>query len=205
MASIYGTQKEFFNGIDVSLTARLPRRGQLFGGVSSGTSNNSGNALVNSTEACFVINSPQALRYCKVDYPWRTQVKILGTVALPWNVDLGATFQNNPGPDINANYAINSSQVRFLRPGRTALSSGTATIPLIPPATVFGDRIYQVDLRISKAVSTGGVQLRAILDVGNLLNASTVLLQNNTFGNNWLRPSYIMPGRLFKPSVELTF
>jgi hypothetical protein len=204
-ASTYGTQKEFFNGIDVSLTARLPRRGQLFGGVSSGTSNNSGNALVNSTEACFVINSPQALRYCKVDYPWRTQVKILGTVALPWNVDVGATFQNSPGPDINANYTVNSSQVRFLTPGRTSLSSGTATIPLIAPATVFGDRIYQIDLRISKAVTTGGVRLRAILDVGNLPNASTVLLQNNTYGNNWLRPSYIMPGRLFKPSIEMTF
>jgi hypothetical protein len=41
--------------------------------------------------------------------------------------------------------------------------------------------------------------------MANLLNASTVLLQNNTYGNNWLRPAYIMPGRLFKPTVEVTF
>ena len=64
---------------------------------------------------------------------------------------------------------------------------------------------YQLDLRISKTVKAGGTRVRAILDVGNLLNASTVLLQNNTYGNNWLRPSYIMPGRLFKPTVEITF
>lgn len=204
-ASTYGSQKESFSGIDVSLSARLPHRGQLFGGVSAGTSNNSGNALVNSTEACFVIDSPQAMRYCKVDYPWRTQVKMLGTVGLPWDIDLGATFSSNPGPDINANLTVNSSQVQFVTPGRTTLSGGTATIPLIEPATVFGNRIYQVDLRAAKAIKTGSVRIRAILDIGNLFNASSVLLQNNTYGNNWLRPAYIMPGRLFKPTVEITF
>jgi hypothetical protein len=44
-----------------------------------------------------------------------------------------------------------------------------------------------------------------MLDVGNVLNASTVLLQNNTYGNNWLRPSFIIPGRLLKPSVQVDF
>jgi hypothetical protein len=32
-----------------------------------------------------------------------------------------------------------------------------------------------------------------------------VLLQNNTYGANWLRPSFIMPGRLFKPAVQVDF
>ena len=50
-----------------------------------------------------------------------------------------------------------------------------------------------------------GLRIRAMLDVASLTNASTVLLQNNTYGANWQRPSYILRGRLFKPSVELTF
>ena len=49
------------------------------------------------------------------------------------------------------------------------------------------------------------MRVRAMLDVGNLTNSSTVLLQNNTYGANWLRPTYIMPGRLLKPSFEITF
>jgi hypothetical protein len=204
-ASTYGSQKETFNGVDVSVNVRLPHRVQLFGGVSSGTSNNSGNALVNSTEACFVVNSPQALRFCNLQYPWRTGVKMLGTVGLPWNIDLSATFQDNPGPEIDANLTVTSAAVRFQIPGRTALSGGTATVPLIQPGTVFADRIYQVDVRASKTIAIGGTKLRAIIDIGNLFNGSTVLLQNNTYGNNWLRPAYIMPGRLIKPTIELTF
>jgi hypothetical protein len=50
-----------------------------------------------------------------------------------------------------------------------------------------------------------GTRIRAIADIGNVLNSSPVLLQNNAYGTNWLRPSYIMPGRLFKPTVEVSF
>ena len=145
------------------------------------------------------------MRFCNIRYPWRTQVKALATVGLPWAFEVGATFQSNPGPEINANFTVNSTQVQFVDPGRTTLSAGTATVGLIQPGSVFGDRIYQLDLRVSKVVKYGGLQVRGILDVGNLFNASAVLLQNNTFGTNWLRPSYIMPGRLFKPTVEITF
>jgi hypothetical protein len=204
-ASTYGTQREFYDGIDLSLTARLPHRAQLFGGISRGTSNNSGNALVNSTEACFIVDSPQALRYCEVAYPWRTQLKMYATVGLPWAIDLAGTFQSYPGQNITANYTVTSAQVQFVTPGRTTLSGGTATFPLVEPATLFSARVNQLDLRASKTFNAGGLRVRAILDVGNLLNASPVLLQNNTYGSNWLRPSFILPGRLVKPTVEITF
>jgi hypothetical protein len=204
-ASDYGERTETFNGVDVAVTLRFSRRVELFGGVSTGTSNNSGNALVNSSEACFIIDSPQALLYCDVNYPWRTQAKVLGTVVLPWEIDLGLTFQSLPGPDIGASYTVNSSQVQFIDPGRTTLSAGTATVPLVEPATMFGPRYQQVDVRVAKAFRFRGVRLRAILDVGNVMNSSAVLLQNNTYGVNWLRPSYIMPGRLFKPTLEMRF
>jgi hypothetical protein len=218
----YGTMKETFNGIDVSVNLRLPHRSQITGGLSKGTSFNVGNSLTNSTESCFVIDSPAKLRldnppilppsgptgttspqgYCAVNVPWLTQVKLMGTVGLPAGIDFGATFQSTPGPEIQANYTVNSSQVIGL--GRN-LTSGTATIALIEPATVFGDRIYQLDIRATKAFRYRGVRFRGLLDIGNVLNASTVLLQNNTYGPNWLRPAFIIPGRLFKPSVQIDF
>jgi hypothetical protein len=143
--------------------------------------------------------------YCRIEYPWRTQGKVMGTVGLPWGMDAGATFQSNPGPEINANFAVTSAQVQFVSAPRTTLNAGSATVGLIRPGTDFGDRIYQLDLRVSKSFSVRGARIRAIADFGNVLNSSTVLLQNNTYGTNWLRPSYIMPGRLFKPTVEVSF
>jgi hypothetical protein len=216
-ADNYGSQKETFDGVDLGVNARLPHRLQVYGGISTGTSNNSGNALVNSTEACFVVDAPHYVvaapagpaiapfNYCKLDYPWRTQFKTMATMGLPWGVDLGGTFQANPGPEIDANYTVTSSQVQFVSAPRTALNAGTATIALIQPGTTFGDRIYQLDLRLTKGFTYRTMRIRAIADFANLLNASTVLLQNNTYGANWLRPSYIMPGRMFKPTVEVSF
>jgi hypothetical protein len=212
-ASDYGTQKETFDGIDVNVNARLPYRIQLIGGIATGTSNNSGNALVNSTEACFVIDAPHFVQgtiispfdYCRIEYPWRTQAKVMGTIGLPWGMDAGATFQSNPGPEINANLAVTSAQVQFVNASRTTLNAGSATVGLIRPGTDFGDRIYQLDLRVTKGFNVRGARIRAIADFGNVLNSSTVLLQNNTYGTNWLRPSYIMPGRLFKPTIEVSF
>jgi hypothetical protein len=205
LASNYGKHEEFYNGVSVSLTARLPHRSQLFGGFSTGTSNNSGNALVNSVKSCYVVDSPQALRNCDGTYPWRTQIKAYGTVGLPWGIDLATTFQTYPGQNIAANYTVTSAQVQFLNPARTTLTGGTATFPLTETSALFADRVYQVDLRASKTFSQGAMRFRAILDIGNLMNASPVLLQNNTYGSNWLRPGFILPGRLVKPTLEITF
>ena len=91
-AANYGDQKEMYDGIDVSVNMRLPRRVQLAGGLTSGT--NSGTS--NSREACFVIDSPQALHYCDVNYPWLTTFKMFGTVGLPAGFDAAATFQTSP-------------------------------------------------------------------------------------------------------------
>jgi hypothetical protein len=84
--------------------------------------------------------------------------------------------------------------------------TGTATIPLLEPATAFGERLYQVvDVRLSKAFRVNRVRIKGMLDVANALNASTVLLQNNTYGPSWLRPTWILSGRIIKPSVQLDF
>lgn len=199
-ASKYGAQAETFDGIDVGVNVRLPRL-HLSGGMATGTSNNSGNSLRNSTNACFVVDSPQ-LRHCEIKIPWRTQVKMLASVELPWDFNLGGTFQSVPGSEITASYNVNSAQVTGL--GRP-LSGGSFTVPLIQPGSFFGDRILQLDFRLAKAFGYRGIKVRAMLDVANLTNSSPVLLQNNTFGGNWLRPTYILPGRIVKPSIEIRF
>ncbi len=200
-SSAFGEQAETFNGVDVGVHVRMRGRATLSGGIASGTSNNTGNRLRNSTRVCFVIDTPQQ-RFCDVQVPWLTQLKLLGTVTIPWDINLGGSLQSTPGNEITAAYTINSAQAIGL--GRP-LTNGTATVAVIQPGSMFNERVFQIDLRAAKTFRVQGLRIPAMLDVANLTNASTVLLQNNTYGANWQRPSYILPGRLFKPSVEVTF
>src|SRR5688572_2463143 len=64
MSSDFGEDKEIFNGVDLSLNARLPQGIVLQGGTSTGRT---------MTENCFVVDSPESLRNCKVTPPFQTQ------------------------------------------------------------------------------------------------------------------------------------
>jgi len=43
------------------------------------------------------------------------------------------------------------------------------------------------------------------VDFYNMLNASTVLAQNNTFGPAWQQPSSVFPARFAKVSLQFDF
>jgi hypothetical protein len=84
----YGKQTNRYDGIDATVNARLPHRITVMGGVSSGTmtANNLPNVLsgtINSTTSCFVVDSPQQLRFCDQSLPWQTQYKALATLLCP--------------------------------------------------------------------------------------------------------------------------
>ena len=80
------------------------------------------------------------------------------------------------------------------------------TIDLLPQgANYLDERITQVDLRLTKLVRFATRKLQANLDVFNLFNRSTVLQVNSTYGQNWLKPTQILDGRLFKFGVQFDF
>jgi hypothetical protein len=70
---------------------------------------------------------------------------------------------------------------------------------LLPPGTTVAARFIKSISAPQEPSNGSRARVREILDVGNLLNASQVLLQNNTYGSNCLRPAYILSGRLIKP------
>jgi hypothetical protein len=51
----------------------------------------------------------------------------------------------------------------------------------------------------------GPLRFQGQFDLYNLLNVNPVLGQNNTYGPAWLTPLNILPGRLFKAGIEVTF
>jgi hypothetical protein len=194
-ASTFGTTTEIFNGVDVSVNARLPRGVVASGGASIGRV---------ATNNCFVVDSPQALLNCDVTPPFQPNVKGLAVYPLPWwGLQTSATFQSLPGPQITASRAYTRAEV-FSSLGRN-LQSATANVPLIAPGTMYAARLYQVDYRVSKSIKLPRGRIQANVDLYNAFNASSILAITNTYGQLWLRPTQILQGRLLKFGGQIDF
>jgi hypothetical protein len=195
-----------YNAVDLGFEARFGQGGYLAGGLS----------FARTATNCVIVDSPENGRpgFCDVRPPWSagTQFKLNGNYPLPWGVGASAVFQDMPGIPVLANYNAPNSLIapslgRNLSACPTAMGPCTATdsIPLIPPQTMFEDRLTQLDLRFSKSFQAGGGRVRAMFDIYNVLNASTILSVNNTYGPTWLRPLTLLAPRLFKFGAEFTF
>ena len=212
-ASNYGKQTEVYNGVDVTLNTRFGQGGQFSGGLSVGrtvTDNcyTMGNAQLTFAGSATGTAAPRSPAYCHVSPSWSsgTQVKFLVVYPLPWDLQTSATYQNTAGIPITATYPVNSAQIapslgRPLAAGATA----TTTMDIIPPNSVFEDRLQQVDLRFTRRFDIGKAKVRGNFDIYNLLNGSAILSENLGYGSQWLRPVQILGGRVFKFSAQLDF
>jgi hypothetical protein len=185
-----------FNGFDYTMSAHLRDKLILGGGASTGRVHN-----VN----CETFDSPD-VRFCDNTTPWLTQVKLLASYRLPYSLQVSATFQSVPGPALSANYTVTNATAAAngVTLGR-AFSGGSATIALIEPNTLHGDRLNQTDLRFARIFNYGRYRLQGMIDIYNVFNRRTVLAYNTTFGQEWLRPTDVLQGRLVKIGGQLTF
>jgi hypothetical protein len=209
-AKHYGDQQEVFEGVDVSLSVRLPRGMILQGGTATGRTR---------SDDCFVVDSPglfnpepgffsgigNRLRDCAVRPPFLTQVKLLGVYPLPWGISASATFQSIPGRQILANYAVTSAEVAQSLGRPLAGGLRTLTVPLVTPETLYSDRLNQLDVRFAKTITMRGLKLQPQIDLFNALNDNTVLALNNTYGRAWQNPQNVLPGRLVQLGLQVTF
>ena len=81
----------------------------------------------------------------------------------------------------------------------------TVTVPLVAPGTMYGDRLNQVDLRVTRSFRAAGTRVEPQLDFYNLLNANPILTQNNTYGAAWQNVTMFVKGRLMKVGAQITF
>jgi hypothetical protein len=197
-AGDFGKQIQHWNGIDLTVDARLGNGIILQGGLSTGRT---------STDNCDVvskIDNPSE-RFCHVDTRFLTQTKLLGVYRIPkLELSTAATFQSTPGPVIAANYNAPNSLVQpsLGRP----LSGGAAnvTVNLVDPGTMYGEWTNQLDLRFSRPFAFGGVRTTVNLDLYNALNSNDVRTLNNNYAV-WLTPTAILSGRLTRFSVQVDF
>jgi hypothetical protein len=147
-------------------------------------------------------------RFCRVVEPLLTQVRGLATYTIP-RVDLlvSGTWSSNPGPQLAANWDVPAALVApsLGRP----LSGGAATtrVNLVAPATLYGDRINNLDFRVAKIVRVGRTRTQIGLDFYNVLNNDVVTGYNSTYvpSGSWLAPTAILPARYLKISGQFDF
>jgi hypothetical protein len=198
---IFGSLNEFdtnsnnntqvYNGLDVSLTVRLPGGASLYGGTSTGRT-------VFST--CDVEDANN-LRFCDQslsDVPFLTLFKLSGTYPLPYGVRVSASYQSTPGTERVINYQVVSAQVPLL-------AQPSQNIRLNEPGSLYNDRVNQLDVNLTKSIRVNNVDIRPELGMFNLLNGSAVLSQVNTFGSTLNRVNTILAPRLFRVGVTVKY
>ena len=137
---------------------------------------------------------------------------VLGAYTMPWDIQVSGTLQSMPGPLITASATFTNPQIAPSL-GRALSSASTATINLVEPGTLFGERLNQVDLRVTKIVRVGRTRLQGMIDFYNALNNNAVLFQSVVYGATtgertgaaWLVPQAIVPGRIVKFGVQMNF
>jgi len=134
-------------------------------------------------------------------------VKALAVYTVPRiDVQVAATIQSIPGPGVSANVVYPSGVIAAGSLGR--LLSGnlaTAVVNVIPTATVYGDRLNQLDLRFGKILQLAATRRLALnVDLFNAFNANAVLTENPSFAV-FRQPLLVLNPRLVKFSANIDF
>lgn len=206
----FGKQIRHYNGVDVTVDARLPNDLTIQGGFSTGS------VLEDDCDVAPKIDNPSR-RFCRLETPYLTQVKGLAIYTIPRiDVQVSGTFQSKAyvganlpsiqAQSLSANWVVPSSVIaQTLGRPLAAGPAAVTTINLVQPGTMYGDRINQVDLRVAKLFRYGRTRTRLALDVFNLANASTTESYQQVFGPSWLNPTSIMAARVAKISAQVDF
>ena len=207
-ASNYGNYKETWNGVDVNLSLRLGRGIVLQGGTSTGrTSLDVCDLRAKlpelSVTAPYVVG--QTSPDCSVPGTFQTQIKFLGTYAIPKvDVQVAATYRSLPGVGMVSNYVATNAEI-IPSLGRP-LSGGAAnaTVNLVEPGTMYTEQTNLIDLRFAKILRFGKYRTSVNLDLANAFNSSGVTAINNNYAA-WQVPTGIHLARIAKISAQFDF
>ncbi|MEO8257678.1 MAG: carboxypeptidase regulatory-like domain-containing protein [Acidobacteriota bacterium] len=211
MADNFGSQYNHWNGVEVNFTARV-RQGLMFQGGSSTGRTITDSCAVRAVLPELGISANGYNPYCRVENPFLTQFKGLGSYTIPKiDVQLSTAFQSIPGSNLSANLSVPSATVAQTL-GRPLSGNATnVTINVVTPGSVLGDRINQIDFRVGKIVKFGRFRSQFSVDLYNALNTSAIQTYNQSYVLNsaltgaWLVPTAIMPARFAKLTAQIDF
>jgi hypothetical protein len=213
---------ETYNGVDVALNARTRFGLNVQGGLNIGQSARSDcdvwSQVPEAATAFGVFKTP--LQYCDVASGYLTSVNGLASYVVPRiDVLVSGTFQSRPFAGSNfPSIASQSLQAQWLvfnasivpELGRPLAGGSALTIVnAIEPGTLYGDRINQVDLRLSKILRFGRTRTNVGVDIFNIFNTNAIFNYAQTYNafapQTWLQPNNLVTPRFAKLSVQLDF
>jgi hypothetical protein len=217
LASNFGNQTEHFDGVNISVNARLQNGLVVQGGAGLGRVITDDCEIVeqlpetlhqflgNNTRS-FVFTA-RPLERCREERGMRTRIQGLASYTIPKiDVQVAGTFQNLPGVGVNANANVAPASTNLGRP----FSSGPfRSFNIVESGELFVERLNQLDFRVSKIVRFGETRTSVNFDLYNIFNANSVIAENATYtappSTTWRTPTTILLPRLFKFSVQLDF
>ncbi len=216
----FGGWEQLYNGFDLTVDARVQKI-LIQGGMNIGRLETDRCSIANSLPETQLPNlapggnsaipwGPVPLDYCATKQNWQTQVKLIGSYTLPYDVQIAATYQDQPGPERQARVTYSGAAIAAIL-GRPAVL-GQQTVNVLTPGTVYGDRFRQFDVRFTKIFrGPRNLRFRGMFDLYNVFNANTGVQEEPGFsaattgaGSLW-SPQVIMPGRLAKFAFQLDF
>jgi hypothetical protein len=211
----YGKQYSIYNGLEMSVQARIRGGLQLQAGSSTGET------VTDNCEIRAILPEIDLLDpNCHNSPGITTRATGAASYTIPKiDVLLGATFQSSPGSTLSANWTITAAgapaqwasiQQQLGRP--LSANATSVTIDLLTPGERRGERVNQIDLRVGKRLRFGRQRSTLSVDMFNLLNPDTVLGNSGTFVpgvttglSNWLRPTSVMTPRTVKLTLQHDF
>jgi hypothetical protein len=204
-----GDTSQTFDGVDVNVNARPTGRLFLQAGFSTGRTD---------TKNCAQVDNPQTLRFCEVRQPVMGNYRVSGGYTFPWEIQVSGVFQSLPPDPIAgtgaaagsvavANYTVTNATPGLTLGRPIATPGGSITVPLIDPSTYpdYGDRVNQVDLRVTKGVRVGKYRVDIMADFYNTFNVAPVLTYTTTYGPAWLTPQTYLQSAFLKLGGRFTF
>lgn len=208
--SNFGGITDNYEGFDIGTNARFHNGTFVNAGLNMQSRHlDSCNSPMLSGTTVYQVDSPEA-KYCDQHYPFRPDFKLLGSTKLPWEMQVSATFQVASGPNILATWqAPNSLIAPALGRNLAAGATATKSVQLIEPGTDYGDTLFQTDVRLSKRFKVGPLRIRGDANLYNLFNSDFASTLNSNFStsasNQFLRPTNVLQGRLFKVDLQIDF
>ncbi|HXD72781.1 MAG TPA: TonB-dependent receptor [Vicinamibacterales bacterium] len=208
-ADNFGSETQHWNSVEINLTARV-RQGLTFqGGTSTGRlTTNVCEIRAQLPELTITGITGPTNPYCNVVPPFLTQFKGLASYNVPKiDVQVSGTMQSIPGANLAANLSVPTATTALTLGRPLAGNAPFATVNLVNPGDIQGDRINQLDLRVGKVLHFGRSRVQVSVDLYNALNSSAIQSYNQTFITNgsWLTPTLILPSRFAKITGQVDF
>ncbi|MYJ05123.1 MAG: TonB-dependent receptor [Acidobacteria bacterium] len=202
--------RNYYNGFEVSMNARLPNGGNIFGGWT---------ASQHIQDTCGLIVNPNGVsiedpirgadegitrggRWCDqstLGMPFRHDFKLFATYPLPYDFEVSGSIQAYSGGERELTWSLPASY------SPTGSFTSTPTVQLFQPGTNFLPYWTQVDVSLRRLFRFNNIQASVQADLYNALNAAVQTDENETYGGAWGRPTRLLQGRILRTAFQLNW